>query len=140
MTDDDFTDDQDPGTLRNRFEAKLAEESAARSAAETKANKLERDNAFLQAGIFPDNRSKYFLSAYDGELTQDAIKQAAAEAGLLDQPGVPASELAAHDRVANASAGAGEGTRDFVSEIYASNNAEEVLRAFREGGGVVDTQ
>ncbi len=62
-----------------------------REAAE-RGRKALRENAFLKAGINPDDaKMKYFVKAYDGELDPEAIKAEATEAGLLGAP-APAAE------------------------------------------------
>jgi len=45
---------------------------------------IKRELAFVRAGIDPtDAAAKYFVKGYDGDLSQEAIKQAAIEARLL---------------------------------------------------------
>lgn len=61
--------------------------------AERKAAALERENAFIKAGIDVDDpRAKYFVAGYDGELTKDAIVAEATVAGVLTPPAPPAQE------------------------------------------------
>lgn len=69
---------------------------------------LERENAFLKAGIDPDDpKARYFVKGYDGKLERDAVRAAAVEAGVIEASKVTREELAAHDRVSAAAAGAG---------------------------------
>src|SRR5690606_31461626 len=49
---------------------------------------LRREMTFREAGIDPSNAAhKYFIKGYDGEVSLDAIKAAAAEAGFLATQG-----------------------------------------------------
>jgi hypothetical protein len=53
-----------------------------------KAKRLEKENAFLKAGINPEASpmAGYFAKGYDGPLDPEAIKAAATEAGVLTPP------------------------------------------------------
>jgi ribosomal protein L12E/L44/L45/RPP1/RPP2 len=51
------------------------------------AETAKRELAFAKAGIPMDSPiAKYFIKGYDGELTPEAIHEAATEAGLVAQP------------------------------------------------------
>lgn len=53
-------------------------------ALEQQNEQIARENAFLKAGINPDDKQLgYFVRGYDGELKPEAIKAAAEEAGFL---------------------------------------------------------
>lgn len=89
---DDF--DGTTGELRDKFEAKLAErnkqlEDAKKEAAEAQeaakvAAQAKRELAFVKAGIDPDDeKMKYFVKGYEGELDSAKIKEAAEAAGFL---------------------------------------------------------
>ena len=73
---------------------------------------MKRELAFAKAGINPDDpRMKYFVKGYDGELTAEAVRQAAVEAGFIQSQTAQAAQqanaaLGAESRVAQASAGA----------------------------------
>ena len=85
--------------------------------AANKSKKLEselattkRELAFMKAGINPeDSRMKYFVRGYDGEMTGEAVRQAALEAGFLaaqsDQPVQAQAIQDSQQRVMTASAG-----------------------------------
>lgn len=73
---------------------------------------LQRENAFLKAGIDPDDqRLRYFVKGYDGDLTPSQIRQAAIEAGFIQPPQQDYAQvqqqytLEAQQRVMQASAG-----------------------------------
>jgi hypothetical protein len=86
--------------------AKKAEESASEAAV------LKREVAFLKAGITTEKGVGALLyKAYDGDLTVDAIKSAAAEYGIgdapvIDAPEVPETEQTATTERQNLAAGA----------------------------------
>lgn len=82
--DDDFDgqSEQNPEGI-----ASLRRAAEKGTKAEAKATKLERENAFLRAGIDPDDsRLGYFYRGYEGEMTADAIRAAATEAGFIAAP------------------------------------------------------
>lgn len=74
----------------------------------------ERDNAkreleFYKAGIPDTPQAKYFRKGYDGDLTAEAIRAAAAEVGLVEIETADDAELEEQDgldRIAAASKGA----------------------------------
>ena len=75
--------------------------------------------AFADAGInTSDPKLSYFVRGYDGDLTPEAIRTAAAEAGFIDPPApeVPTEELRAHDRVTQAAAGANTAVNEDILE------------------------
>lgn len=69
----------------------LARQAQANADAVERAAVAERKLAFLEAGIPNTPLGTMFAKAYEGELTEDAIKVAAAAIpGLLDTPAAPA--------------------------------------------------
>ena len=81
---------------------------------ERELNELRRKVAFAEAGIATDDpKMSYFIKGYEGEMTAEAIRQAALEAGFLqtEQPQQTAdptmeADASAQQRVMSASAGA----------------------------------
>lgn len=81
---------------------------------ERELNELRRKVAFAEAGIATDDpKMSYFIKGYEGEMTAEAIRQAALEAGFLqtEQPQQAAdptmeADASAQQRVMSASAGA----------------------------------
>ena len=68
----------------------------------------KRELAFVKAGIDPTSpMSKYFVKAYDGELSPEAIREAAVEAQLISPPDSKpsADEANAWSRTAKIGAG-----------------------------------
>lgn len=131
-TDDDFdeleleTEDETPKGLRKA--ANRAKQL------ERELNDLKRRLAFTEAGIpLNDPKMNYFVKGYEGEMSAEAIRQAALEAGFLqtqqpveDQQATVAA--AAQQRVMAASAGA---AYEDMSEAAALAQLEA---AMEEGG------
>lgn len=93
---------------------------------------IRRELAFTKAGINPDDpKMRYFIKGYDGDLTADAVRAAALEAGFLVQestdPSV-AQVAQSQQRVMSAAAGA---AYEDVTEAAALARMES---AMAEGG------
>lgn len=95
--------EQEPDHIKDlRAKAKRASEL------ETQLAEYQRKDAFRDAGIDPtDPQQKYFMRGYDGELTPEAIRTEAIQAGYLTDPEAQqkGQELAGHDRMDAAAAG-----------------------------------
>lgn len=124
--------------------ARQADELAAKVAG------MERTEAFRAAGLDPnDPKAKYFVKGYEGELTPDAIKVAATEAGFLtsgDPAQTPAPDLAAHERIAATVQGAGvpapAAPVDEIRSVHWKDpdREEKVLAAVERAGGYTTRQ
>lgn len=137
MTDNYIEDDVDS----NDIEAGEAESPRGLRRAANKSkqleqelNNLKRELAFTKAGINPDDpKMKYFVKGYDGEMSSDAVRQAALEAGFIASQQGPNAALqqaaASQERVIQASAGA-------VMEDASEEAAYARLEAAMEEGGV----
>lgn len=97
---DQMDDNQDHGdkmvTLSRSDIRKLEQAAQAAKTWENEVATLKRELAFRDAGINPsDPKLRYFVKGYDGEVTVDAIKAAATEAGFLggEQPSVTAGMM-----------------------------------------------
>lgn len=93
-----------------------------------KAADLERENAFLKAGIdTEDPKFKYFAKGYEGELTADAIKAEAEAAGFTAEPQTQTSTTE----------NGGEGSEDEGNEeehvSEEDREAERIANAVRSG-------
>jgi hypothetical protein len=110
-TDDDFdSEDSEPvgdgGDIKSLRRAATGKKKLEQELAETK-----RELAFAKAGLpMNDPKINYFVKGYDGEMSAEAIRQAALEAGFLaSQQGVDDSAVtanaAAQQRVMSASSG-----------------------------------
>lgn len=129
MTDDrDYDEhdtDQPQGQDRNWRELRTKAEEY-----EKRARAAERELAFAKAGIsLDDPKLAYFRKGYDGDLDPHAIKAAAIEAGFLKDDSEPdPSEIDAHRRLADASAGAEPATEIALEDaLNAAKSPEEVM-------------
>lgn len=132
--DDDFDSDiqepqDDPGDIKS-----LRRAANSKKKLEQELNDLRRELAFARAGIsLDDPKMKYFVKGYDGEMTADAVKQAALEAGFLaaQSQASPQTEAiqASQQRVMTAAAGA-------AIEDSSEAAAFARLEAAMEEGGV----
>jgi hypothetical protein len=158
MSDNDRDDDQDDGTdLVPRSHIRGLEEKARRAdelAAQVEA--LQRDQVFSTALAGIDHPGlTYFKSGYQGDLTPEAIRQAAIEAGFGDeqtteppttQSTAPpqAPDLAAHQRMAAAAVGAAPPPPfDPIEALNAATTPEEVMaivEAHGEKHGVISSR
>jgi hypothetical protein len=136
--DDEPRDNHDIRTLREK--AKRADELESRLAA------VERENTFAKAlgDRLTDPKMAYFQKAYDGDLTVEAIREAATRDGFLTEPtgaaGNDRADLDAASRMAAASQGAGEPLPPDVHEaVLKARSAEEVLDII-EAAGVPTTR
>lgn len=108
--EDDFETEPQPkrNPLRERMKELEAENKALKEQA-AEASALKREKAFAKAGVdIEDPASRYFVKGYDGELSPDAIRQAAIEIRLLSPDPSPetAAEQQAWNRTNQAAAGA----------------------------------
>ena len=99
---------------------------------------MRRELAFARAGLpLDDPKMRYFVKGYDGEMTADAIREAALEAGFLasqqQQEQAPNPQMqaaaAAQQRVMQASAGA-------MIEDASENSALAHLESAMQEGGI----
>jgi hypothetical protein len=132
-TDDDFESDdfdtEDAGDIKS-----LRRAASSKKKLEQELNQLKRELAFAKAGLpMDDPRMNYFIKGYDGEMTAEAIRQSALEAGFLasqvqgEDPSVTAA-AAAQQRVMSASSGV---SYEGLSEEAALAQLES---AMEEGG------
>jgi hypothetical protein len=88
-------DDGSPHVTLKRSDIRRLEKKANQvDQLQNELAQLRRDSAFREAGINPaaDPRLSFFMKAYEGDYTADAIKAAATEAGFLQAsppPGAP---------------------------------------------------
>lgn len=145
MSDIDFTDENDdyqpePDTqgrnpLRQRMKQLEAENAEMRKHA-AEAAELRRKMAFLEAGIdMSAPAAKYFVKGYDGELTAEAIRQAAVEAQLIspDNP-VSADETEAWNRTTRVAAGSGTAQPpvDWATRLSQASSEAELMAILAE--------
>lgn len=128
----EFDETQDTGRnpLRERMKQLESEVATWKAKAEA-ASASERKLAFVEAGVDPNLPvAKYFMKGYEGELTPEAIRQAAIEAQIIqDQKAAQvASEAQAWNRTTQAASGAAmsEPPVDFVTRISQAKSQAEV--------------
>jgi len=131
--EDDAVQDQqqskDPLRAPSR---KLEAENKALKEKLAQAETSQRELNFVKAGMDPnDPKYKYFVKGYDGELTPEAIRQAAEEASLIpSQNKEVAAEQQSWNRVAQA-ARAGETSEppvDYAQRLNNAKSADEVMQ------------
>jgi hypothetical protein len=115
----------------------LRQEAKRAKALEAELEGLRRESAFSRAlgpALDSDPRLSYFRRGYEGEMTPEAIRVAATQAGFLGQdipepmPTAPPPDFSAHQRIAAASAGAGgPQPPDALEAIRAAKSPEEVM-------------
>lgn len=131
MADDMEIDEQESGRnpLRDHIK-RLEAENAELKAKESEAAAAKRELAFVKAGVDPTSpAAKYFVKAYDGDLTPDAIKAAAVEAMIIKdtKSNEQVSEQAAWGRSTQVAAGAGsEPPVDWLARINSAKNEQEL--------------
>ena len=139
---DEPTDDRTVTLTRQQIRSLERDAKQARKAAE-EAAALKRENAFIKAGINPDSDPKlqYFVDGYKGDITAEAIRTAAEQAGFLNPPAAADTDAAASERIAQASAGATAqppNTTDSkvqeLQEAARTGGKEAVLAKIREHG------
>lgn len=128
----EFDETQDSGRnpLRERMKQLEAENATLREQNQ-KASDAARKLAFVEAGVDPSLPvAKYFMKGYDGELSAEAIRQAAIEAQIIQDTKAAqiASEAQAWNRTTQAAAGntTGEAPVDFVTRLNQAKSQAEV--------------
>ena len=138
MSEYDYDDDEQSETeARNPVRARMKELEKQLAEAEKRAQAAEqaaRKAAFLEAGLDPSNKmTEYFMKAYDGEATPEAIKQAAMEANLISTPN-NSEETAAWKRTEQVASGSGTAQPpvDWARRINDASSEAEVLAILAE--------
>lgn len=129
--EDDAQDQQPKDPVRAHLRKLEAENKALREQMAEVAE-AKRELTFVKAGITPDDpKFRYFVKGYDGELTPDAIRQAAEEAGFIQRrDDAQAPEREAWGRVSRvASAGeTSEPVVDYSEKIRKAKSPDEVMQ------------
>lgn len=137
-SEEDFTEQEssnggNPVRARMKQLEKDLREAQKQLAASAEASKKL---AFVEAGIPLDSpMSKYFIKGYDGELTPEAIREAAQEAQLI----APVQQVADTDKQAwretNKIAAGSEvspAPPGWIQRIEAANSEQEIMSIFAE--------
>ncbi len=81
--DDDYEQPTESNPVRARMK-QLEKEARELRRQVAEFSETQRELAFVKAGINPASpQAKYFVKGYDGELTPEAIREAAVEAQLI---------------------------------------------------------
>jgi hypothetical protein len=146
LSTDDFIDDDEQNDDESGDQDESANlrqlRKAAREgkAAQKRAEELERELAFTKAGIPESTIAGYFRKGYEGDLTADAVKAAAIEAGLIEKPAddgssESADERDAHEKMRDALGGGDEvNPPGYLDELEAAKTPEEALAVMEKFG------
>lgn len=136
-TNYEFEDDVKDQVERNPVRAQLRNLEAKNKELEAKlleATEAQKKLAFVEAGVdINAPASRYFVKGYDGEMTAEAIRQAAQEVNLIAGT-QPKAEIQAEqkvwDRVSRAKSfgEASEPEVDWETKIRNTKNQDEVLQ------------
>lgn len=128
----EFDEAQETGRnpLRERMKQLEAELGEWKAKAQ-QASEAERKLAFVEAGIDPSLPvAKYFMKGYEGELSPDAIREAAIEAQIIsDRKAAQVQQEAAAWSMTNQAATGnttGEAPVDIVTRISNAKSQQEV--------------
>lgn len=140
MADEDVDDDQQV-TISADDLKNLRRIASEHDEAKKKVESYERERAFSQAGLdLNDAKTSYFIKAYDGDMTPEAIKAKAEEVGFIGQAPPPPSgpsqqELQTHGRMANAAAGApGTPPFDMDAALREAKTPDEIMQIMTQQG------
>lgn len=133
--DDDYEQPTESNPVRARMKQLEKETKELRKQnAELLGN--QRELAFVRAGIDPASpQAKYFVKGYDGELTSEAIREAAAEAQLITPQADPLDEDRAGWKQTNKIAAGSETSSDGPSwnkRIRDAESEDELMAIFAE--------
>ena len=146
--DDDLDNEGQEQGQQQRSNAEWAEMRQAKKAArdaQAHAEAKERENAFLRAGINPDDKKMaYFVKGYDGPADPEKVRAAAIEAGFLSAT-APLTEqqqadLASGRRMEQAAAGATppndgiDAAKQQLAEAFKNGGREGAAAFMREQG------
>jgi hypothetical protein len=133
--DSDFDEAEGKNPIRDRMKQLEAEKAELRAELDA-VQGAARELAFVKAGIDPELPiSKYFVKAYDGELSADAIREAGIEAGLLKDTQAESikQEAGTWNRTNQIAAGSdSEPPVDFVQRISQAKSQAEVEKLLAE--------
>lgn len=134
--DDGGTPNESSVITELRDKLRKAEKTAQGNAeAATRAETAERELAFLKAGVDPSKAgSTWFIKGYDGDLSPDAIKKAAGEAGLLAATQPEPQQAAAQQQAAQTFGAIDQATAGNFGGVSPVNHLENMQRALQRGG------
>jgi hypothetical protein len=124
------SEEEEPSNLRK---------AARRGSKATRENELlKKKLAFYEAGIpMNDPKMKYFINGYDGEISADAIRMAALEAGFIGEPATqPEQNSSSNQEVFSAQQRVMDASRGAVITSNSEESAMAMLEQAMEEGGV----
>lgn len=134
-TGDEFESDEtdlasDGGDIKS-----LRRAASGKKKLEQELAELRRELAFAKAGLpMSDPKMNYFIKGYDGEMSAEAIRQAALDAGFL------ASQQSVNDSAVTANAAAQQRVMSASSGVSFEGMSEDAalaqLEAAMEEGGI----
>ena len=133
--DDDYEQPTESNPVRARMK-QLEKEAKELRKQVAEFSATQRELAFVKAGIDPASpQAKYFVKGYDGELTPEAIRAAAAEAQLITPQADPLDEDRAGWKQTNRIAAGSETSADGPSwnkRIRDAGSEDELMAIFAE--------
>ena len=145
---DEFYEDQENDNLDPNIRAELRkskERAKEVESARAELDALKRDLAFTKAGIPETGVGALLRKAYDGDTDPEAIRNAAAEYGILgNQQGTTSeldsvqAELEQHRSIAGATGTNNSGPsldQEFLAALQSANNESELMAVISKLGG-----
>lgn len=135
-SEDDFTEQESrTNPVRARMK-QLEKENREKDALLAQLQAQAKELSFVKAGVdVADPKFKYFIKGYDGELTPEAIREAAQEAQLI----APQQQVADTDKQAwretnriAAGAESNPGPKGWIDRINEANSESEMMSIFAE--------
>lgn len=140
--EDEQVDQQSKDPVRAHLR-KLEAENKRKDELLAEAQKATRELMFLKAGVNPDDpKTKYFVKGYDGELTVDAIRQAAEEASYIpSQRKEIEQDAQAFGRMARAATfgETSEPVVDYADKIRGAKSPDEVMQLLAQARQEAET-
>ena len=142
MFEDEHEDHQPKDPVRAHLR-KLEAENKRKDELLAEAEKARRELLFLKAGVNPDDpKAKYFVKGYDGELTVEAIRQAAEEASYIPSQRKEIEQDAEAFGRLNRAATHGETSEpvvDYADKIRKAKSPDEVMQLLAQARQEAET-
>jgi hypothetical protein len=140
--EDEQVDQQSKDPVRAHLR-KLEAENKRKDELLAEAEQARRELMFLKAGVNPDDpKAKYFVKGYDGELTVEAIRQAAEEASYIpSQRKEVQADAEAFGRMARAATfgETSEPVVDYADKIRKAKSPDEVMQLLAQARQEAET-
>lgn len=140
---EDEQEDQQPKDPVRAHLRKLEAENKRKDEELAALKSAQRELVFLKAGINPDDpKAKYFVKGYDGEMTVEAIRQAAEEASYIpSQRQEVQQDAEAFGRMARAATfgETSEPVVDYAEKIRKAKSPDEVMQILAQARQEAET-